>query len=291
MGSISPTEGLAQAAPESPSGFAPGRAANGDQRSKAQDSPQISWQDVLKLLKEYQIRYDQRFLDLETALNHRDPTPPASPERRSGNAHHTNQSQPNTPAVRLAPWKAEEMGYFLPDASKHNHKPQLYYQDVYLFVERMRDVTHLKGQDTVRANIFSCLKGAALAWFTTELTTTEKDGLRNSSLEDGWFQVLIDRFKPRPHEALEKLMKMTYGLNDVKQGRNPRVFVQEFLRSARAAHIEKFSQLLLVWNHLDASLRRDIPEPSSNTTLTAFLQQLDKKYDIWRDLAAQEIKS
>ena len=66
-------------------------------------------------------------------------------------------------------WKPKELGFFDPllpasystDAMVRDGK-NLYYRSVHLFCERILDLTTTKGQEIVRANLNTCLKGTAL---------------------------------------------------------------------------------------------------------------------------------
>ena len=41
-------------------------------------------------------------------------------------------------------------------------------RDVHVFIDRVKDVPIAKGKELVRQNLHLCLRGSALAWFTTE---------------------------------------------------------------------------------------------------------------------------
>jgi hypothetical protein len=41
-------------------------------------------------------------------------------------------------------------------------------------LQRLDDVVRLRGADVVRNNISTCLRGAALQWYMSELTDEEK---------------------------------------------------------------------------------------------------------------------
>ncbi|KAE8348017.1 hypothetical protein BDV28DRAFT_153502 [Aspergillus coremiiformis] len=192
-------------------------------------------------------------------------------------------------------WKTEDIGYFYPDQPKNINQAddllkdqgaRTYYRDVYTFVDQIRDIVTLKSEQTVRNNIHSCLRGAALEWYITELTQLEKVALRNIPIEEGWLKSLTQRFKPRAPEALEKLTTLSYGFRDIRTGKTPRAYAQELLRHARAANVDSvYNQLTLAWSHMEPSLRRDISKPTPDTTLGTFLNELDQKYGIWKDLA------
>ena len=54
----------------------------------------------------------------------------------------------------------------------------VYYRSVILFVERIKDLASVKGATLVRSNVNTCLRGAALTWYTAELSNLERVGLR-----------------------------------------------------------------------------------------------------------------
>ena len=114
--------------------------------------------------------------------------------------------------------------------------------DVLVFLDRLRDLAILKGDDIVRSNIHaSPIRGSALAWYSTELTDFERSSLRHMPLEEGWFKMLRQRFKMRPSMALAKLTEATYTPADVRAGKSVRSFAQSIFRYALAASI--FNQI------------------------------------------------
>ena len=71
----------------------------------------------------------------------------------------------------------------------------LYIRSVLLFVKRIQDVALIKGNKLVRAQLDTCLRGSALAWYTTELTKQDKIPLRyNSDGGTAWINALKKRF-------------------------------------------------------------------------------------------------
>jgi hypothetical protein len=60
------------------------------------------------------------------------------------------------------------------------------------------------------------------------------------------------------------------------------------LRYTKAAAIDSvFNQLSLVWSRMDIDLRKDIPEPTENTTIADFIAHLETREDIWKEQAAR----
>ena len=163
----------------------------------------------------------------------------------------------------------------------------LFYRDVNVFVDRLRDIVTYKGEDLVKANIQATLRGSAVHWFNSQLTDLEKEALRVLPLEDGWFKSLCKRFRPNPFNALNRMNSLSYGYDDVRAGRLPQSFAEDVIRYARAAEItDPFNQMSLIWIRLDPYLRRDVPQPSADMTLVQFLEQLESKTFLWQDIAS-----
>ena len=57
------------------------------------------------------------------------------------------------------------------------------------------------------------------------------------------------------------------------------------LHFAKAAEMDStYNQLTIIWNRLDANLRKDIPIPKPGVRLANFLDQIDAMYPIWVDI-------
>ena len=75
-------------------------------------------------------------------------------------------------------WKTKELSYFWPDiledASIKQYNISLFYKDVNVFTDCVKDIINYKGEPLIKANLQVSLQGAALDWFTNELTKLEK---------------------------------------------------------------------------------------------------------------------
>lgn len=188
------------------------------------------------------------------------PQGPARPRGQPG-----PQGEPGIPGEALTlttsnlHLKADDVGYFDPGAK--GTEPVVfishytYYHDVYTFVDRLRDMVHLKGEDTIQAYAAACLKGTALEWYTSELTDFEKESLQDRLLENAWIPMLIKQFKPQAANALQSLNVLDYSLRDVCSGCSPHAFAQQVFRHACAANIDSaFQQVTMAWTRLDVWL-------------------------------------
>lgn len=189
-------------------------------------------------------------------------------------------------------WNPEEIGFFDPDYEGSgpvvNRGKSVFYRDVYAFIDRLKDMTHVRGLDKLRSVIPQTLRGSALIWHSTELSELEKRLLRKASLDE-WEESLIERFKERVPIALAKLQTAKYTMNDARERRDPRAFVQDFIRYAKAANLTSvLNQLSMAWYSLDWEFRIHISEPTERTTIKQFLAQLNGKADMWYEMAQRQ---
>ena len=190
---------------------------------------------------------------------------------------------------RLPMLKPKDVGIFNPDVSdEHGKGPvatisnETVYRDIYTWVERLKDLVHLHGSDDVRHVIQSCLRGSAATWWIAELTDEDRKKLRNAELQR-WYSLLISRFKMQTSVALTRLISSSYSMRDLD--RPPRIWIHQMLHYAKAAEMDStYNQLSIIWNRLDAALRKDIPMPKPHTRLIDFLDQVDAMYPTWFDI-------
>jgi hypothetical protein len=127
-----------------------------------------------------------------------------------GPAARTPAVAPPAPEAR---WRLEEVGMFEPDLPVDDRNPagdaitvgrDTIYRNVDAFCERIADAIASKGPVMVHDNLQSCLRGQALRWYTHELSTIDKNFIRNDASQnlDQWVVRLRDRFRPRMAQAV-----------------------------------------------------------------------------------------
>ncbi|OJD20531.1 hypothetical protein ACJ73_08131 [Blastomyces percursus] len=210
-----------------------------DHRTQA-PAPNVTVERVMSTLEKMMARLES--LENRTASNSsQQTTPAAAAEAASVPAHpapapaptsngvepikvHSEREIAGDYATSNGHWRTEDLGFFHPDlfdnadAAVKTYNNQTYYRNVYVFADRVRDMALAKGEEVVRNNVHAALRGAALDWYTVELTELEKRSLRVLSLQDGWIASLVNRFKPRAADALDKIAKAKYGMTQVMQG-------------------------------------------------------------------------
>ena len=194
-------------------------------------------------------------------------------------------------------WYAADLGFFDPgyegktvatgDPMEHAGKDTIF-RDVHLFMERIRDIAAVKRDEVVRQNLSMCLKGVALAWYTSELTMDQKQLLKLGQGIEQWEQKLVARFKERPNKAMATMVRERYTIADARNKREPREYAGIIMRAAKSAKLGGTGHIImLIYNGLDIEFQRDITMPTLATTLEVFLQELDDHKDIWWGLASQ----
>lgn len=199
------------------------------------------------------------------------PAPPPAP---------THSLPSSSSSSRLRP---SDIGYFDPESKDITGKTPTY-SDVFAFTDMLLHLAETQA-DEIRTAFPLCLRGTALFWYSTELTSLERRLLSSAPVAE-LCNSLTKRFRERPGVALRSLISARFGFNDIRLGKTMRTHVQEMLRFSRSAGFEsEFNTLLLIHNSLDTSLRGHIDEPDESTTLSVFLAAADAKWSLWLDMA------
>ncbi|KAJ5675356.1 hypothetical protein N7462_008253 [Penicillium macrosclerotiorum] len=225
---------------------------------------------------------------LQTTLN----DPSFRSQLRGPPGEQGRQGEPGQLAQSDTTWKAADIGFFDPGMKNKDgiltSGTTTYFSDVYVFIDRMKDLVNLKSEEVVRTNIHSCLRGDAIRWYTHELSTREKEMMQSCPIASGWFASLLERFKPDRTDALAALEKEKYDWRDVRSGRTPRDYAQNMLRLLKdTGYSDPFDQLLKIRENIEPSLRRDLQVPTKDTTIAEFMSAIDTHYRDWKAQAAR----
>lgn len=104
----------------------------------------------------------------------------------------------------------------------------MFYQDVYAFVDRLKDMEQIKGEKKLQSVVLQCLQGSAPICHSTELSEMEKSLLRQADL-DAWYETLITCFKQRTPLAVKNIQQTKYTMGDANEKKYPRQFVQNII--------------------------------------------------------------
>ncbi len=209
------------------------------------------------------------------------PGPPGADGNGNGNG--------NTKAFR-----PRDIGLFDPnpdlDPVEVKDEKQVYH-NVFSFTNRLRVKASTMDPAVLRQNVESCLLGKADRWYTQELAHITRVSMRNDN--NGvkeWCKALEARFKESPSRALALLEGIRYTVQDARRRRDPVDYVQSIILHGQNSTMATtdYQQVMLVYEHMDAELRRDLPHPNPQSTIAGLIEVLNEEKNIWFDLYSSQ---
>ncbi len=179
---------------------------------------------------------------------------------------------------------------FIDEAVIHASK-NIYYRDVHVFVERIKKMIIVLESEMIKKNLSSCLRESVLMWHIAKLFDVSRRILFYEKNVNEWMQALIDRFKTQVITTIVNLLRERYTLTNAERNRESRKYVQKIIKWVKFAKMtSSFNQLNIVYNEIDAKLRRDLKKSSKNITIDDYLQLLNDCKDIWWSLTTRNQK-
>jgi hypothetical protein len=195
-------------------------------------------------------------------------------------------------AEYIKKWTVDEIEFFDSniddDESIVNVSRHVFYKNIYVFVDRLKNMIVIREDDKLRIVLFQCFRDAVLIWHFIELFDMKKDLLRQINLAS-WYQIMINRFKKRTSLVLFALQNFKYDLIDARFERDLRLFAQQIFRSIKTVNINSIhNQLTIAWNNLDWRFRANILESTVTTFIQKFLNQLNFMSNIWQEMTRSQ---
>jgi hypothetical protein len=189
-------------------------------------------------------------------------------------------------------WTTDDVEFFdlelERDESVMNVERHVFYKDIYVFVDRFKDMMNLRKENKLRAILSQCFRESVLIWHFTILSDMKKDLLRQASLIS-WYQVMINRFKQRTSIILITLQQSHYTMSDARSNKNLRLFAQNIFRSVKAVNMKSIhNQLIIAWNNLNWRFRINIFELTIIINVRKFLKQLNFMTNIWHEMTRSQ---
>ncbi len=196
--------------------------------------------------------------------------------------------------TRLDRWNAADLRFFdliyddkilITVESMQHVEKNTYFRDVHLFIERVKNFAIAKEIETVRNNLYTCLRESIMTWYTTEISEEEKELLKMKNNIEIWKRYLLKRFKERSNVAMITITRERYILENARRRRESREYADIIMRAAKSAELSSKSHLImLIYNDLDLKFQRNIFMLELITNIQNFLQCLDDKKNIWWEL-------
>ena len=162
-------------------------------------------------------------------------------------------------------------------------KKNVYYKNVYFFVERIKDVVNIYTIEKIRFNLFNCLKKTVQIWYIKNLSDFEKKTFQSLNIDvEKWCDALIKKFKQFDFFALQFFSSKSYSFDDLKNKKNMFSFVFFVMKHAKTANIANVhDQLIWIYNAIAFELAKDIDFSKKIISISIFFKQLDNKREIW----------
>ena len=223
---------------------------------------------------------------------------------RAGRDELRNQPAPHGLAATTTTsghFRPQEIGFFHPDYKARDAADRnvdmvtvggdTFIRSVYVFIDRAKDTVLTRGEDTVKANIATCLRGAALSWYTSALSDLEKRALRapNEPLST-FLDLLAKQFAPSLTQSLNKLTATRYSMQDAYNYRSLTQYVMDVVNAGKAAQLPIRNQLIFAFQGIEPGLRHNMKGPAAeNMSLQDLCQSLEEQRDAWHDIAATHL--
>jgi hypothetical protein len=204
----------------------------------------------------------------------------------------TNETQStsnyNQSAEYIKKWTIDEIEFFDSnvdeDDSVINVDRHVFYKDIYVFVDKLKNMIIIRDDDKLRTVLSQCFRDAFLIWHFIELFDIKKNLLRQTNLAF-WYQAFINRFKKRTFLTLSALQNFKYTLIDARSEKDSKLFAQQIFRSIKTVNMNSIhNQLTIAWNNLDWRFRANIFESIVITFIRKFLNQVNFMSDIWQEM-------
>ena len=177
----------------------------------------------------------------------RDNPPQRGPQGPPGDPGQPGQdAAPATARSDTPRFIASDVGFFDPfyDGKSNDTAPGMehagkdtYFRDVTVFIDRIKDVSRVKGAELLRNNLQICLRGEALKWYTCQLTDNEKRLLTYDNNVEEWGSALLKRFGPTKASEMTIIVKERYSLNNTIRRREPREYAMIIIRAAQVTKL------------------------------------------------------
>ena len=170
-------------------------------------------------------------------------------------------------------------------------KKNTYFRNVHFFIERTKNIATIQNEQHVRDNFFTCLRKAALQWYTSEISIEAKQLMRYDENIDHWTTQLLNRFKKSIDVFMNTILKERYTMKDVRRRRKSKEYAAKILRIAKSAEFESMSnQIIIIYNELNVEFKKDLTKSVNVLFIDFFFREMNEVKDIWWQLILRNSK-
>ena len=203
-----------------------------------------------------------------------------------GKRHPDPTHPPDLPLAtkpKVSEFKTSEIGFFhpgleitkdLPDAPYVEAGKDVIYRNVHLFVQQARRAA--RTNNTVASNLYRCLRGSAMTWFTSFDENTQM--ILENDLDE-FCKRLETKYKLSCSKAFDKLHASHYTMDDARSLRPADDYIQTMILYGQSCDQSVPAVLILAWKNLDRELQRDVHRPTGD--IDVFTKDLEDAIEYW----------
>ena len=158
-------------------------------------------------------------------------------------------------------WNAEELRFFdsiydnkstnIDQVMKHAEK-NIYFRDVHLFLNRVKDMILIHEDQFVRENLFICLRDTALQWYIAEISIETKKLFRYEQNLRYWTEQFLKRFNKSFDVSIITILKKRYIMKNVRRHKEFKEYTSVILRTAKSTKLDSVvNQIAMIYNELN----------------------------------------
>jgi hypothetical protein len=147
----------------------------------------------------------------------------------------------------------------------------------------------IKNYDTMRNNLYTCLRNMTMTWYTIEFFEKIKELIKTENYLNVWERYLIKRFRDRSIVTMITIIKERYTFDDARRCRKSREYAEIITRTAKSAELKSNAHLvMLIYNDLNVKLQKNILMSDLIINIQEFSQFFDDKKKIWWTLTRRD---
>ncbi|KAH4258622.1 hypothetical protein HBI04_146050 [Parastagonospora nodorum] len=196
-------------------------------------------------------------------------------------------------------FRADEIGYFNPRVTNtdenglNTYQGKTTYKHIRHFLESVNGALTTLPDHVVRAHLFKCLQGDALAWYNGQLPPGGKQFVKLGKGIENWTKLLTEKFKRTNSEIQRELQSLQFTDADLRSGKSITAFAVTVARNLQEWNTGGASDpvrdeqkwIATIYDKLDASFRLTIPDPTENPALRydQFVKMIEQRAKTFRE--------
>ena len=133
------------------------------------------------------------------------------PSENSDAENDTTASRWNVSEIEFFDLNYDDKFFSTESVIEHFDK-NIYYRDVHVFIERIRQMTIILSLELVRRNLSFCLRDIVLDWHISKLIENNRRLLIYEEEVDEWARKLVEKFKKSPSVIMITLLRERYSM-------------------------------------------------------------------------------